>query len=102
MATREIRSVVIKFLVELKPVCESESVRFAGCRPERYESSSQHTRLLKSSVVVVRRGICRYLFSVVVEVTKVRVVVRKKASVKVFRSSKDKVVVSLKISLQKS
>ena len=107
MATREIRSVVIKFLVELKPVCESESVRFAGCRPERYESSSQHTRLLKSSVVVVRRGICRYLFSVVVEVTKVRFVVRKRLSLtavnlKVFRSSKDKVVVSLKISLQKS
>ena len=58
-------------------------------------------RLLESPVVVVvKRGICRYLFSVVVEVTKVRVVVRKKASVKVFRSSKDKVVVSLKISLQ--
>ena len=58
-------------------------------------------RLLKSPVVV-KGGNGRYLLSVVVEVTKVRVVVRKKASVKVFRSSKDKVVVSLKISLQKS
>ena len=47
MATREIRSVVIKFLVELKPVCESESVRFAGCRPERYEKLADSETLVE-------------------------------------------------------
>ena len=47
MATREIRSVAIKFGFAPEAVCESESVRFAGCRPERYEKLADSETLVE-------------------------------------------------------